>query len=71
MATVLFPTSSSPGAIPGEGNGRLINALALKDGADTRWFPTPGLDTVAALGVATPRGGVLVNDALLLVPNSF
>jgi hypothetical protein len=66
MASLQFPTSSSPGAIPGEGNGRLINALALKDGADTRWFSVPGLDAVAATGVATPRGGVLVNDALLL-----
>lgn len=66
MATVQFPTSSSPGAIPGEGNGRLVNALALKDGADTRWFPVPGLDSVASPGVASPRGSVLVADALLL-----
>lgn len=66
MASLVFPTSSSPGAIPGEGNGRLINAMPFQDGADTRWGPTPGADRVAALGVGTPRGGLLVGDALLL-----
>lgn len=66
MAALQFPTSSAPGALPGEGSGRLINMLALRDGADTRWVPAPGLDVVAQPGVAAPRGSLLVDDALLI-----
>lgn len=66
MAALQFPTSSAPGGVPGEGSGRLINALSLGDGAEVRWVPAPGLDSVATTGVLSPRGGLLVGDALLL-----
>ncbi|MDP4022953.1 hypothetical protein Q8W71_09990 [Methylobacterium sp. NEAU 140] len=66
MVALAFPTSSSPGAIPGEGSGRLINVLAVKDGAEVRYVPAPGLDVVASPGFGAPRGGLLVDDALLL-----
>jgi hypothetical protein len=52
--------------VPGEGAGRLVNALSLVDGAETRWFPAPGLDPVATIGVGGPRGSLLVDDALLV-----
>lgn len=67
MASLQFPTSSSPASIPGEGSGRLLNSMTLKDGADVRWVPVPGADRAASPRAATPRGGILVNDALLLV----
>ena len=38
MVAVPFPTSSGPGAIPGEGSGRLVNVFAAKDGAVVRWY---------------------------------
>lgn len=66
MVAVSFPTSSAPGAIPGEGNGRLVNAYAAKDGAAVRWYPVPGLDVIAQPKADTPRGGLVVGASLYL-----
>lgn len=66
MVAVPFPTSSAPGAIPGEGAGRLVNVYAAKDGSAVRWYPVPGLDTIAQPGVETPRGGLVVGASLYL-----
>lgn len=66
MAPLPIPTSSAPGGIPGEGTGRLINALALKEGTEVRWFPAPGLDVYASPGRESPRGGLLVGGTLYI-----
>lgn len=66
MVALPFPTSSAPGAIPGEGSGRLINAYAAKDGAEVRWYPTPGLTPIADGLYGIPRGGLLVGATLYL-----
>lgn len=66
MATLSFPLSSSPGAIAGEGSGRLLNSMALQDGADVRWVPAPGASRAARPRAAIPRGSLLVSDALLI-----
>ncbi|KMO35445.1 hypothetical protein VQ02_17330 [Methylobacterium variabile] len=66
MVAVPFPTSSGPGAIPGEGSGRLVNVFAAKDGAVVRWYPVPGLDVVAQPKAVAPRGGLVVGASLYL-----
>ncbi|MGX7706313.1 hypothetical protein [Methylobacterium sp. Gmos1] len=67
MVAVPFPTSSAPGAIPGEGNGRLVNTRVRKDGTAVRWYPVPGLDVIAQPKAPTPRGGLVVGASLYLV----
>jgi hypothetical protein len=65
QAALPFPTSSFPGGIPGEGDGRLINALAQQDGSYIRIFRTPGLTAIPGMGNNTlPRGGLLVGPVL-------
>lgn len=66
MADLVLPASSAPGAIPGEGTGRLINAQAFKDGDGVRWGATPGLRPLASPGAPAPRGGLLVGGLLYL-----
>lgn len=60
MADVVFPTSSSPGARPGEGSGRLINAYAepLDTGARKQFTRrrVPGLFHLASTTFTGCRG---------------
>lgn len=63
MAAITFPQSSSPGERPGEGQGRLINAMAVADGSDVKFDNVPGLQAVANVGPG-PRG-MLVAGPLL------
>lgn len=66
-APLPFPTSSNPGAIPGEGDGRLVNAIAQKDGGAVRYFRAPGLTKVSTVAAGTlPRGGLVVGSTLYL-----
>jgi len=66
MAAIQFPQSSSPGERPGEGQGRLVNAMAVADGTEPAWDNVPGLTAVADLGRGGPRG-FLVAGPLLYV----
>lgn len=66
MVAVPLPTSSAPGAIPGEGAGRLVNAYAGRDGDAVRVYRAPGLDQVATIDAAIPRGGVVVGNSAYL-----
>lgn len=56
MSAIPFALTSSPGSLPGEGKGRLINAYAEKDGKRVSWKPTPGLIASTDMGLAGPRG---------------
>jgi hypothetical protein len=60
MADIIFPNSTSPGARPGEGAGRLINAYAekLDDGARSPFARrrVPGLTSLASTGIIGCRG---------------
>lgn len=61
-----FPLSSSPGASPQEGAGRLINCYAepLGDGgpAKFKWIRSAGLSQFATTANAGYRGGLAVNN---------
>ena len=60
MVAVPFPVTSSPGARPQEGAGRLINAYAIKteQGAATplKWMRSPGLRQLTAAAGSGPLG---------------
>lgn len=43
MPPLAFPSSSAPGAAPGEGSGRIVNAYAIQDGEAVVYLPAPGL----------------------------
>jgi len=66
MAGIVFPQSSAPGERPGEGQGRLVNAMSVADGTDVKIDNVPGLAAVADLGRYGPRG-MLVAGGLLYV----
>lgn len=78
MPAIVFPQSSSPGRLPGEGNGRLINCYAVDSaGAERKQRvvrPVPGLDLATADQIG--RGGGLrglmwVGDRLYAVYDGF
>lgn len=63
MVAVPFPSSSTPGRLPGEGEGRLINAYVEKGGDTAYWRRVPGLNAVVNTGgTSPPRGMIVVND---------
>lgn len=68
MAPIIFPTSTAPGAKPGEGSGRLINAYAekLDDGARAPFARrrVPGLNRIADTAVEACRGLHFFNGTL-------
>lgn len=68
MADIIFPTSTAPGARPGEGSGRLINAYAekLDDGARNSFARrrVPGLTSLASTGFNGCRGFHFHNGTL-------
>lgn len=65
-----WPTSSNPGSAPGEGNGRVVNCYAYKDGNGARWKPLPGLTPFATLPAGAARGALVVGSLLYLVIGS-
>lgn len=63
MVALTFPKSSTPGAYPGEGAGRLVNVYAVADGDRAAFVSVPGLVPFGAAG-AGPRGFLLVGSLL-------
>ena len=64
MVAIPFPTSSTPGARPGEGAGRLVNVYAFKEGTEIAYGSVPGLTPFATVG-ATPRGSLALTTSTL------
>jgi len=64
VPNVTFPTSSSPGAKPGEGSGRLVNCYVDKDGDHVAYFRSAGLRAAADTGFSGPRGMLSTPTAL-------
>ncbi|TCR65442.1 packaged DNA stabilization protein [Bosea sp. BK604] len=54
-----FPRSSTPGARPGEGEGRYLNCHAVQEGGRTYVRRDPGLVTLSATGKSAPLRGML------------
>lgn len=68
MAPIIFPTSTAPGAVPGEGSGRLVNCYAekLDTGARQEFARrrAPGLKRIANTGFNGCRGLHFYNGIL-------
>src|SRR5215211_2077084 len=56
MANIPFPLSSTPGSRAGEGQGRLLNCYAEKEGDVVYWRRVAGLAASLNTGGSTPRG---------------
>lgn len=63
MVALTFPKSSTPGSVPGEGAGRLVNCYWSLDGDRPRLGPVPGLVPFGVVA-AGPRGFLLVGSLL-------
>jgi hypothetical protein len=61
-----FPSSSTPGALPGEGEGRIINAHVTKEGDRVYLRPAPGLAVETMLATSGPRGLFASSDDLFV-----
>jgi len=57
-----FPTSSNPGTVPQEGDGRLINAMVEKTGDVIKWIRQPGITEWATSANVTFRGLAISRD---------
>lgn len=67
MPALPFPLSSSPGRLAGEGEGRLLNCRAEKEGNTVYLRPVPGLAPFATLLPAAGCRGLLTVGAFLVV----
>jgi hypothetical protein len=61
-----FSTSSNPGTVPQEADGRLINALVEKNGETLKWIRQPGITEWATSVNATFRGMAYSTKAQIL-----
>ena len=66
LPDLLFPLSSTPGALPGEGQGRHANGLTEKLGDRIVRRRAPGLTSVVATGQTGPRGMIDVAGTLFV-----
>ena len=57
-----FPTSSAPGTVPQEGDGRLINAMVEKVGDTIKWIRQPGITEWATSSEVNFRGMAVSRD---------
>lgn len=67
MTQVPFPTSSTPGQYPSEGQGQLLNCYMQKDGDNITWRRVPGLQRFANLLKSGPRGMLQIGPLLYVV----
>ena len=67
MVAIPFPLSSTPGARPGEGEGRIVNGYNTKEGDRIYNRRCPGLSVFADAGQSGPRGQIDVNGTLYAV----
>lgn len=58
MAAVSFATSTTPGAYIGEGQGKLVNCYASKEGDIVYWRRAPGLDRFCDIPAGRFRGAI-------------
>jgi hypothetical protein len=56
MPNLPFPLSSTPGVLPGEGEGRLVNTLAIQNGKIDTWRRVPGASAFATASASGCRG---------------
>lgn len=75
MVDITFPLSSSPGATPQEGAGRLINCYAepLGEGARSKavWRRSPGMTKFCDTTQTGYRGGLLVQNTIYAAFNGM
>jgi hypothetical protein len=64
MPAIVWPLSSSPGELPAETQGRLMNLYAMKEGEQVILKQTPGLTQFATGSLSGFRGGLQVGNAL-------
>lgn len=62
-----LPKNSTPGSLPGEGEGRYWNCAPVTEGERSYIRPTPGLDRQVSTGKTGIRGMIDVNDVLYVV----
>lgn len=67
MADLEFPLSSSPGLLPGEADGRLINTLAEKTGARSVLRRCAGLASIGTSSPASGARGMFVHGSAVYV----
>ena len=67
MVAVPFPTTSRPGARPSEGQGRLINAYAIKEGDVIKQRRVPGLALYKTIPNLTGGRGIFYDGVNLYV----
>jgi hypothetical protein len=64
MVAIPFPLSSLPGPSGPEGQGRLVNAFAEREGERILWRRSPGSESFRDTGRQDPRGFLDVNGTL-------
>ena len=64
MVAIPFPLSSLPGPSGPEGQGRLVNAFAEREGERILWRRSPGSESFRDTGRQEPRGFLDVNGTL-------
>jgi len=67
MVAIPFPVTSRPGARPSEGQGRLVNAYAIKEGSVIKHRRVPGLLRHKAIAGLTKGRGIFYDGVNLLV----
>jgi hypothetical protein len=69
MPPLPFPKSSTPGARPGEGEGRYLNCYSVTEGGRSYVRPAPGVTTFATTAGSGIRGLLSVNSDIYVVFN--
>lgn len=67
MVAIPFPGTSRPGARPSEGQGRLVNAYAIKEGDVIKHRRVPGLALHKAMANVSTARGIFYDGVNLLV----
>jgi len=65
-----FPTSSNPGTVPQEGDGRLINAMVEKTGDLIKWIRQPGVTEWATSAEVNFRGMAISQSNVVYIAHT-